>query len=153
MTLEEVIKASAKLSDEELSTLETKLHSWRMEKANAEREEIDKKLKAFATAVRRAGIHKILRGARRADKQVKLPVELFWEYDGELFDLEGPEDVRINVHIRGNTDELLDKLFKVQAREERRRIYSAFKRVNDLAKKYGVKDLNYAEAVGFLWED
>jgi hypothetical protein len=153
MTLEEIIKGAAKLSDEDRAALEIKLGAWRREQVDEERQSHAKKLKAFATAVRRAGIHKVLQKTCKVTKQVSLPVELFWEYGSRLFELEGPEDITINPHVCGVMDDLLQKLFKVQVREERKRVYRAFKKVKELARQYGVEDLNYDEAVEFLWED
>lgn len=152
MDLNDVVKQAVLLDREQLVTLKSQIHEWLLKEQNEEEAANAKKLSAFSKAVRKAGILKELREVK-VTKQVPLTVVLNWEYGSHLRDLDGPEDVLVHVSMKGRSDDVLDKLFKVSASGMKSKVYRAFKKVVALAKQYGVEDLDYDSAVMFLWED
>jgi flagellar biosynthesis regulator FlbT len=150
--LEELIKKSAKLNRTEMGALRSRLSEWIREEIDREEATNTKKLKAFAKAVREAGILKELKTVAVA-KQVKLHARIYWEYGGNLHELESKNDVGTSVQLVGRQDDILDALFRVQANQLQGRAFKALKKVVALAKKYGVDDLHYDKAVEFLWTE
>lgn len=151
MNLNELTQEAGKLSRSEQDELRSRLHQWAVQEDELKKEADQKKLEKFAKAVRKAGILKELKTVKFT-KQVRLTVLLDWEFCRPLHQLDGVEDVGANIHLSGRQEEVLDRLFKPQAKALRNRVYRALRRVNALAKEYGVEDLDYDSAVEFLWE-
>lgn len=150
--LEGLLKQLAKLNEEDRETILQKLRTWKFEEQNKQEAEDQKKLTAFAKAVRKSGVAKKLKNVK-ASHMVKTPATLYWEYGNSVADLESPEDITIEVTPdTGRDDDLWDKAFKKEAEEMRSRVYKVFKTIEAMAKEHGVEDLDWEDAVLFLWE-
>jgi hypothetical protein len=156
MSLDELKKAVAKLSTVELRELKSLVGSWLTEANQSQQKAEQARLAKFARAVRKAGLLKQIRTLRRT-KPVVLPVQLSWAFNLKVSELRHALDVNVDITIGDGSvsqrDELLQKAFKADVKALQKAVLATFKQVEKMAQEHGVDDLNWEDAVLFLWEE
>lgn len=150
--LEGIKKQVAKLPYSELDELGRTVRNFMREEEAQARKEEEKKLNAFVNAVRKAGLQKELK-VLKMSKTVKLPVLIFWDHD--TAEAENPSEIGVSVVVGDGSacsrDETLAKVFKPELVKYQKKVFGVFKKLKRIVEKHGVEEMNWEDAISFIW--
>lgn len=151
--LENICEQTARLEYNEMAELVRHLRIQMQDEEQRRSDASQKQLKAFVKAVRKAGFLKQLKSLKRS-RSVHLPVCIEWEFCAPVHSLESPKDIDVSVNISdAKLDSLLAKAFRGEVKALQNIVFSTLKKVEKMAVEHGVDELDWENAVLFLWEE